>query len=325
MKKTLKIIKSSFVFCLVILPILLSITTSVYARDPIYKAKVNVRLTWGEGLGDEPVVTREEIVKLNFTVTMEIVTGDTFGAGILEGYLGDEALIDLFIEDHPPWCYVSLKQTLLVTEVKKVDQANTFLYLHVNENAPAYGSGFIKIRVKVGDLGLIKGDEQTFTLPFKPSFFPIVKLDLPESNSKRVDPSTNALFPIVLENAGNSRLKVFFEIEDTPKEWSAEIRDSLVIEETKGTKETVYLTVIPSKGFGYHYDEAEINVKITPTFDGREDLSGTPIYATFLIQNRGLSVAGIEVILFYLVIIILIIFAIIFILRNLPKIKKKIF
>ena len=120
-------------------------------------------------------------------------------------------------------------------------------------------------------------------------------------------------------------MKIFFDIKNVPEEWSAEIRDAIIIGEEKGTKQTVYLTVIPSKGLGYHYDEAEINVTIIPTFDGQEERSGKPIYATFLIQNRGLSLVGIEVILLYLIIIILIVLIIIFIFRNLNKIKKKIF
>ena len=292
------------------------------ANDPIYNAEVIVDLKWSDELTDAPIVPRDEIVELKLTVTLEIKTGLTFGQGLLDGYEGSIALIDLFIEDHPSWCYATLKSDLLMTNVTNEAEASTYLYLTLDENAPAYANGYIKIRVVVSDLGLIKGDDKTFNLLFKPAYLPIIKINLPEANTKRINPSTKAIFPIEIENAGNSRTKVFFELEDIPEGWTATITDSIILEEAKGSKQTVYLTVIPSKAIGYHYDDAILNVKITPTLADDKEQKGTPIFASFIVQNRGFSSAGMEFYSLIFVIIILIIF-ILTIIRNIRKRREK--
>lgn len=291
------------------------------ADDPVYNAEVVIDFKWGDELTDAPIVPRDEIVELKLTVNLEIKTGLTFGQGLLDGYEGNIALIDLFIEDHPSWCYATLKSDLLMTNVTSKAEASTYLYLTLDETAPAYANGYIKIRVKVSDLGLIKGDDETFNLLFKPAYLPIIKIDLPEANTKRINPSSKAIFPIEIENAGNSRTKVFFELEDIPEDWTVTITDSIILED-KGSRETVYLTVIPAKGIGYHYDDAILNVKITPTLADDKEQKGTPIFASFIVQNRGFSSAGMEFYLSIFAIIILIIFILIGI-RNIRKRKEK--
>jgi len=294
---------------------------TVSAKDPVYNAKVILKLNWSDSLSEEPIVPRGEVIELPIMVTLEIVTGPRFGYGLLEGYKGSQALIDLAVVDRPSWCYATLKSDLLVTNISEREQASTSLYIHVNENAPAYGYGYVKIQVTCANLGLIKGDDESFTLRFKPAFIPIIKTDFPESTAKEINPNSKAVFPIEVENIGNAQTRVFFEIDGIPDGWSAVVTDSLIIDSTKGSKETAYLTVIPPSGTGYHYDQANIRVKITPTFADNTSFTGAPLYASFIVQNRGFSTNGLEAVL-PLFILIIVIIAFVFIIIKRVRSKK---
>lgn len=321
MKKNFKIIKNIFCFCVICLFTINFFVTISQARDPVYNAKVNIRIKWSDEILQEPIIPRYEIVALNISIILEIKTGQSFGAGLLEGYTGSSALIDLSIVEFPSWCYATLKSDLLMTNISELAEAKTQIYININENAPAYAQGYIKFRVKVDDLGLIKGDDQIFTLPFRPAFFPLIKTDFPDINSIEIDPNLKAVFPVTIENAGNAKTKVFFELENIPDGWSATIRESIILSETSGSSETVYLTIIPPNNFGYHYEIAMINLKITPTFAENITKKGTTIYGNFIIRNRGFSSGGIE---FYLLIFVIIfIIVIIFIKYFVKKIFKE--
>ncbi len=322
MKKNINFIKTVFAIGIIFILIIASYVTISSAREPIYNAKVNIGLQWSDDAFEEPVVPRKEIVTLNISVILEIKTGESFGAGLLDGYRSSTALINLQIIDHPSWCYPALKYDLLETNISELSVAKTQVFLNINENAPAYGEGFIKFRVKVVDLGLIKGDDQTFTLSFKPAYFPLIKTELPEFNTMQINPNSKAVFPIKVENAGNAKTKVFFEVENVPEGWSAAIRDSVVLGETSGSEETIYLTVIPSNDFGYHHEDAIINIKITPTFADNIEQVGTTIYGYFIVRSRGFSSGGLE---FYLLIAIIILIIIAIFIYNFKKktYKKK--
>jgi len=303
MKRNIRLIKTIFSIFFICFFTTASFTIVSLARDPIYNAKVNIRIKWSDGILDEPVIPRAQIVTLNVTVILEIKTGESFGAGLLEGYTGSVALIDLYIVEFPSWCYATLKSDLLMTNISELAEANTQIYININENAPAYAQGYIKFRVKVDNLGLIKGDDQIFSLPFRPAFFPLIKTEFPVINSMEINPNSKAVFPITIENAGNAKTKVFFELENVPEGWSATIRDSIILGDSAGSKETVYLTVISPNNFGYHYEVAMINVKITPAFAEDIQQKGDVVYANFIIRNRGFASGGSE---YYFVIIIII-------------------
>ena len=296
--------------------------TQSSAKDPIYNAKVNIRLEWSDVDFEEPIIPRDEIVTLNLSVILEIKVGASFGTGLLEGYISRQAtaIIELMILEYPSWCYSTLKYNRLITNISEFAEAKTQLFININENAPAYTQGYIKIRARVDDLGLIKGDNQIFTLTFRPAFFPLIKTELPNINTKEINPNSNAIFPIKVENAGNAKTKVFFDVENVPDGWSAVIRDSIILGETPGSEEIVYLTVIPSNDFGYHYEESIINVKITPTFADNTDEIGTSIYGYFIVKNRGFSYNGLE---FFLLIFIVITIIVVIFLRIFRRKNKK--
>lgn len=314
--KNLRKLKTSFVLSLLLLVLVVSSTSFSEAANTPYRASVTIELDWANGYFTTPIAPRDEIAELDLKVTMNIVTGATFGAGLLEGYSGSSALIDLIIVDYPSWCSATLDQTLIQTNISEKEEVFCKLFIHVDENAPAYEEGIIKFEVNIGDLGLIKGDSKVFNLSFRSSFYPLIKMELPESNTKRVNPTSEAVFPIEIQNKGNAETKVLIEIMDIPDGWTATVTDSIVIGKEKGSKEMAYLTVRPSRDFGYHYDETVISLKITPAFASDLNITGSPIFANFIIQDRGFSSIGIEIYLALFVIIAIVLFAIIRIVKK---------
>lgn len=308
-----KKIKITFVLILLFVGLFISFIPHSEAKNSIYNAFVSVDLQWAEGLPEKPIVPRNEIAELKLKVIMNINTGPTFGAGLLEGYNESptaSALIALNIVECPSWCSATLNRDLFETPVSNKEEIECTLYININENAPAYEEGIIKLNVEVRALGLIQVDSKVFNLSFKPAFFPIIKTELPEYNIKRINPTSKAVFPIEIENAGNAETKVFLEVLNSPKGWTATVTNYIILDKEKGSKGTAYLTIIPSRDIGYHIEETVIAIKITPAFANDINITGTPIYASFIIENRGFSSSGLE---YYLPIAIIILLIIVFI------------
>ena len=248
------------------------------------------------------MIPRDEIRKLNLTVKYKVDWGGDFAYGALVAYCskegGTNALINLKVTDHSPWCTANLASDVVPTLLTTgLTQSSVFLNLQLRDDAPAFGEGYIKISASVGTLGLIGGFNKEFTLIFQPAYFPIINVNLPEGTTKSIGPMDSAVFPIEINNMGNARTTVFFKIENIPKGWTAVVTDDITLDESK-EKFTAYLTVKPPKEFGYHYDAKSIMVKMTPA--RAEDLTnlGESLYVTVIVESRGFSTPGFESILF---------------------------
>jgi len=281
---------------------------TVTPQDSAYNARMNLDIQWNEIETGKPIIPREEIKTIELNITVEIETGPSFGQGLFEGYNynGSNNVIHLEIVETPEWCSAVLDRITVITPMARKTNAITSIYLILDENAPAYGGeGIIKIRAESEPSGLINGANETFDLAFITAYIPIIKTNLPDKNTKRITPDEKAVFPIEVENIGNARTKVFFEITGIPKGWSATITDTLILDEQKGSKKTAYLSVIPSTETGYHFDEEKIQVKITPAMAENVEDEGTAIYANFIIQNRGFSSSGLEIYIPILLIVLI--------------------
>ena len=323
-KKTRKI-KSTIVFSILLLVLTSSMIYSTSKADKPYNVKVIMNINWNLEESQKPIVPRDEVKELDLLIIFQVVSGEYFGKGAALLYFGgtDSALVDLSIVETSPGCYAVLKQTRFEIEIAEYDEVNVKLYLSLDETVPAYSDGYINIKISCPKLGLIEGFEDVFALHFTPSYKPIIKTNLPEDNTKRINPTETAVFPIEIENLGNARTEVTFEIENVPEGWEATISEQVFLEETKGSKATAYLTIIPPDQIGFHYDAANIRVKMIPSQAENPDEVGQPLYATFAVQNRGSSANGIELILFFIIIIIIIIVLIVFILKWMRRKKEK--
>jgi hypothetical protein len=258
------------------------------------------------------------------TVEYNVDKGESFGEGIFEGYLNSKskprAIIKLEIIETPSWCYAVLGSTTVATDLNISEITSTKIYITIDESAPAYSKeGTIKIKSKINNLGLIEGEEKVFNLKFKPAYLPIIDTNFPELNTKRVSAEKNAIFPIEIENMGNSRTRVILKVEQVSKNWQATVTDEIILEQGKGSKAIAYLTVIPPKDIGYHYGQGAVKVSMTPYRAENKEEVGNPSYASFIVQSRGFSSSGIEnILLIFLIVIIAIV--IIFLI-----VRKKIF
>jgi len=306
-----KTIMSTVIITLVIISILFSVIPSNSKAAPLYNARVILDLDWESEDVEKPIIPRNEIKELNLTVIFRIDTGESFGKGLSLGYIEKgEAVIELEVVETSSWCSAVFEATMLLRDIEKYFEIPAKLFVNIDESAPAYGEGFIKIKARCRKLGLMDGYENVFTLYFIPAYYPKIDANLPEENAKRINPSEFAEFPIIIENVGNARTVVYLTVSNVPEGWEAVVTDEVMLEEERGSTATAYLTVIPPTGFGYHYDEANIKVTMTPTRLEDSDDAGKTISINFIVQNRGFSLSGIENIFLVLIFIVIVIVAI---------------
>ena len=268
-------------------------------------------------LEDQPFVPRGELARLEVDVTLTITKG-----GTLTGLVSDLALlmysgmttnVHLEITEKPKWANVSLKTndipfTIVGKLLKQEPVKQTIeMTISVDEDAPGFSQAPIKIEAKVENkdklfIPSIVGIKRDFTLTFQPEYLPLVDAQVQGSQSKIGGPMDTIEFPIEVTNQGNELTKVTFKIKDLPKDWKAIITDWVNLE--VGETKTVYLSIKPPRGFGYHDDGANIEIEVTPA--RAQDLNnvGKTETISVLVESRGFSLVGIEQILIPLIIII---------------------
>jgi len=318
-----KFIKSFFMLFIIFFGIFVIVNPNI-SGEPLYNLRYAVDIKWSASETQKPIIPRDEIKEVLLNITLRIDMGETFARGVLDAYRDRfNGVILLTITEKPSWCTAVLNQSKVIVEMTEIASTETSIFINIDEDAPAYGEGFIKIHARVSKQGLIEGTENEYTLDFLPSFNPIIKLNLPETNTKRIDPMSRAIFPIEFENIGNAETIIFLSIENITKNWQATVTNQLVLDDIKGSKATAILTVIPPTSTGYHYEEANIKVKMVPARAQNLEDKAQPLYASFTVQNRGLSTYGSEAIIFYGIIALIIIVVLVFILRSITKRRKK--
>jgi hypothetical protein len=297
MTKKFKSIKASILTGIVLVSLLVAVAPTISA-GAIFSLQSVLNVTWGNET-QQPVVPRGELRELELVITHTVTRG-AFGRGLLAFYSGRNIVINVEIVETPSWCTANIAQgTLSVTIVPdQITTVETKLSLQVQDNAPAYGLGYIKVKATARPAGLIAGYEQDFTLSFIPDYKPLIKPSLPETNSKEIGPMDTATFPIAVENLGNARTVVLLNVVSVPKDWNAVITSQLTLEEGAGSTATAYLVIKPPKGFGYHYDEQTIKISMQPVKADDFSKKGETTYESFLVQSRGFSTPGFETIAF---------------------------
>lgn len=279
-----------------------TVTSSTLAVSPIQMAS-RIDVAWDIAETQQPIIPRDEIKMLNLSVNYTIDMGKYFAEGLYASYENITnirghavARIQLDIVESSPWCFAVLKSNFVYVNFSRNVKTSAILYVTINEDAPAFGSGYVKIKASIGNIQFtpIKGYSRIFNLTFTPAYFPCIGVNLPEVNTKEVNPMEQAVFPIEVENLGNARTKVFFEVVNLSGDWIAVVTDEITMNEKQGSTGTVYLTVKPPKDIGYRDEKKIIRVAITPA--RAEDISdkGDEIYVTFIIKNKGLSTPGFE-------------------------------
>jgi hypothetical protein len=195
-----------------------------------------------------------------------------------------------------------------VVQPNQVSTVETTLTIQVDNNAPAYELGYIKIRASAQTVGLIEGFDDDFTLTFIPAYKAFISPSYPETYSKEIGPMDTAVFPIVIANLGNARTIVYLKVVSVPKDWIALVTDQIILDEGAGSKGTAYLIIKPPKSFGYHNDDQTIKISMQPVKYDDSSQKGEITYQSFLVESRGFSTPGFDTLLLLNATAILILF-----------------
>ena len=327
MKKNFIAIKTTLIMGIMLFSLFSVLTPLTSAREGIFVNFSSIAVLNWENKSEEPIVPIQDLVTYKLKLEYTVTKGGLFGENIIYSLFKSRRVdIKLEIVDSSDWAIAQLEQYVIAANIpKSVGNSEDYfvnIYLSLKEDAPAFERGSIGIKVTIPNVGPIQGFNQISTLPFKPDFRALIDVN-PQINSKIIGPMDVTSFPIDIENQGNGRTKVFLEVdyESLPEGWTAVIDDNVIIETGnmgENTK-TVYLTVYPPKGFGYHDDIANVRVKVTPTWAENTNIRGNYEYVTVNVESRGISVIGIEVVLSVIVLIVLIIIGIYLIYKRYEK------
>lgn len=297
MTKGFKTVKASILTGIILISVIVAISPTTSA-GPLFNLQSVLNVSWGNNT-NQPVVPRGELRQLTLTVTHTVTRG-ALGQFLLTLYQNAQITIDLQITETPSWCTAALSQGTVAVMVvpNEFTERTTQLSLQVEDDAPAYGLGYVKIKATARQVGFIKAFEQEFTLTFIPDYKPLIQVTQPDSNAKMIGPMDTATFKIDIQNLGNARTKVKLRVSDVPTGWVALITDEIILEEGAGSMASAYLTIKPPKGFGYHYDQETIVISMQPVKADEETKVGAITYASFLVESRGFSTPGFEMIIF---------------------------
>ena len=298
MTKRFKTMKSSIVVGVLLVSIFAAIIPTSSAGLILNLSSI-VNVDWGNETLDKPLVPLGEARNLDLEVTYGVTSGAFLSQAFLTLFIGRQVNIKLEVTEKPDWCTATLKSDTITTAVKSEEtKLKTTLTLRVDENAPAFGAGYVKITASVPRIGAIDGYSQVFNLDFTPSYLPMINAQSLEGNSKTIGPMDTAVFPIEVENMGKARTTVFFTIDNVPEGWIAVVTDDITLDADKGSTGIAYLTIKPPKGFGYHNDDQSIKVTMTPARAEQLENQGESKTVTVIIESRGFSTPGFESLLF---------------------------
>ncbi len=298
MTKNFKTVKASFVTGIVVISLVFAVLPTASA-GLLLNLQSALLITWNTAATNEPVIPRGQLLQLSLNIT-HYVTRGALGRGLLQFYKGSPVTITIQIIETPSWVTATLSQGSLQATINP-DQPtaySTMITLQVDDNAPAYSQGYIKLQATASKAGFIKGITQEFTLTFIPGYKPLIKAEYPDSNTMQIGPLDTAVFPIKITNLGNAQTIVKFTIEKVPEGWNAIITSELLLGEGNGSTNTAYLVIKPPKNFGYHNDEKTIRISMLPVKYDTPTNVGAITINDFLVESRGFSTPGFESIAF---------------------------
>lgn len=301
MNKKLKSFKVTLMLGMLLSSTLIAAAPTISAAGPLGLVNLNsyVRVDWSANRTEEPIVPRGELRQIGIDITYGVTYGSIvpfFVNTLMNIYSGRQANIKLEIMETPDWCTATLKSGTLTTQVSKQENTiQTVLTIQVDEDAPAYGAGFVRLKASIDKISMIEGYSKQFDLTFTPEYLPLVDANVDGQTSLNIGPLDSAVFPIDIKNLGNARTTVFLDVEP-PANWIAVVTNQITIPD--GENGTAYLTVKPPKEFGWHYDREQIKVSVTPARAENIQQQGETTFITVMVESRGFSTPGFESIVF---------------------------
>ncbi len=314
---------------IIMLLVLVSLFTAVLPTTPagladVYNCFSVIEIGYDEEAANVPLIPIDMI--MNIPITLNYHVDGYFDGDIPVFYANDRHLknfIYLYIENKSDWCNATISPNFIqMPALANGTTENATLTIKIDDSAHAFDLGEIELKVRVTDMGAIKGGTFYSNIAFKPGYFPLLKLTIPGERVGLIEPLESTKFDIEIENLGNAKTLVTSKVLDVPKGWTVAIDPETVI--GTGTigdnpKKTISLALQPSIEFGYHNDREVIQVSITPSYYDDPSLTGQEYLVSFLIQSKGFSTPGFEAILALLALIIVVICA-----KKRKKMKGKI-
>ena len=325
MKTNLKTVKASIIFSILLIGTMAALIPTTSAATRLINLDSVVEMTSDAEDREDDFLPFGNQRIVDVTITYSITN---FFANVAEKWLSSEqSEIYLSIGPTPNWFTASIEPNVIRPRftVRGEDPYTVQVEISVNENAPAKNRGEVTVIASVKEKILpiifrIKPIDVEFKFSFIPGYLPTIGI-APDDTFKSITPGETATFDIGIENLGNGKTEVAFEVSGVPKGWSANIPTKATVgSAVQGDKNTISvpLTVQPPFSFGYHSERETIAVKITPSYFAFPDdanYTGKTYTSLFTIESRGFSTPGFETLF-----VILSLMAVIFIAKK--RIKK---
>ena len=260
-----------------------------------------MKLEYDSAAAEDPFLPIDRIKRIPIDISYQI--SGQYAEMLAELYQskrggqGMENFIYIYIDETPEWCTASITPVILKVLPKPYwVSKNASIDIRVTENAPASAEGVLKVRLEAKPMGTIRAGTFFAEIPFIPGYLPILDIKT-ERTTKLIGPYDTAYFGIEVENLGNAKTQIICNALNVPEGWIIEVDTNVVIgAKTSGdnTKKTIYLSIKPPYGFGYHNEREVINISITPSYFNDPSLKGEEYLLSFIVQNRGFSTPGFE-------------------------------
>lgn len=307
MNKRFQKIKLFIIFLMLFCSSLFFISPIGKARplDIVYECTPFVIIEYNESLINDFIFPYAEATTIPITINAKIegpevdIILEKIGQGTK---MKARFIVDLSIAEvsegvkaaiNPPIIQFGVSKEFLSTQVN--------VSVTIDQYLPAFSSKNIKIRMESRRLGgeatLVKAGNFSTDIPFFVGYLPQLSFSYPKGNVKEISPDETVDFDIDIQNWGNGATQVSAEVIDIPDGWHAKIDKTITLESSlygDETKRQISLKVKPPISFGYHEDRAIIEVKMTPYFYNNTDYTGEPHYLYFIVQSKGFSTPGFE-------------------------------
>ncbi|MCK4365131.1 MAG: hypothetical protein KAW45_03705 [Thermoplasmatales archaeon] len=282
----------------------------------------SINLTYDEDAVEEEIIPNKDPIEITINVSYQI---EGFLAGLhTKLYKNRDVEIELAIVEKPEWCEASLSETNISTTPGTQEPHTSLLTLSVDETAPAFNDGKVKIQATCSAIkGLLKiitkvtGNNETFEIPFTVGYLPLIKVEFGNYSSE-IPPLNVTTIPVNITNLGNGKTTVKIEVENESGNYTLDYPDNVILDsQISGGdyKKQIEIEIQPYKNFTLE----EIKIKFTPHYTGDPELKGQTITTTLTLENDGslkedeedLGFNSILLIVVIVVIILVLIFAII--------------
>jgi hypothetical protein len=318
-------VKTGIIFGILLLSLFITFNPTISAGiinvDPIINVTYPVQ--------EEEIIPNSGVLDIPLFTTFRLI--GPF-ARFVERFslLGDVVLqIELKIVDMPDWCEASISDPLVKLPLDHTEPYQSSLTVTVNENAPAYTQGVVKIRAtsKIQRGLIFNIDEQSveFEVSFIIGYWSVVSYALPEGNIAEIEPFETADFHIEIENLGNGPTKVSIELVDiTEEKWDINIVSNIILGSPafgeSGTSKTVHLKIKPKINSNWKNKIETFKVKFKSSYLGRPYLLGSEEIIQFNVRKIGSlkeeEETGNNLLIILIVTVVIIIFLSIFLKRK---------